>query len=194
MKKNLKYVKIEGRLKSRGEYDSSIAEHRPYEAVTIIDNEGDEIHFHTLQISKRMDESLNFHNHMSFYILRYRRKEKMFGVLYAVECNGNKVYYPDTAIPILKSFALQSRNRYHFIREPVTAIGFIISGGGALSLALGFGIGIDLVPAATFGFGGMALYMHYPLIFKSKCAGISKMVDILNSAGFNTNSNTNSKY
>ena len=60
IKKNLKYVKIEGTLKSRGEYATSPAENRPYEAVTIVDKDGDEIQFHTLSISKRMDESLNF--------------------------------------------------------------------------------------------------------------------------------------
>ena len=194
MKKNLKYVKIEGKLKSRGEYATSPAEYRPYEAVTLVDNDGDEIHFHTLSISKRMDESLNFDNPMTFYILRYRHKDKMVGVLYAIESDGTKVYYPDTAIPALKALGLQVRNRYQVIVNPVGAMGILIVAGGALSLALGFGLGFDFATAAIIGFGGMGFYMVYPLIFRSKGAGISKMLSILESAGFNTTSSTNAKY
>lgn len=194
MKKNLKYVKIEGTLKSRGEYLISPAEYRPYEAVTLVDNDGDEIHFHTLSISKRMDESLNFEHPMTFYILRYRHKEKMVGVLYAVESNGDKVYYPDTAIPALKALGLQVRNRYQYIVNPGAAMGALLVCGGGLSLAFSLVLGLSFVPAVILGFGGMGFFIFSPLFFKEKGAGISEMLGILNSAGFNTTSNTNSKY
>ncbi len=194
MKKNLKYVSIEGALKSKGEYKTSPAEYRPYEAVTIVDKDGDEIHFHTLSISKRMDESLDFNTQMTFYILRYRLKEKMFGILYAIEVEGKKIFYPDTALPALKSFGLTVRNRYQFIVNPAAAMGALVLVGGALSLGFGIGLGLGLIPGAVLGFGGMSFYLYSPMIFKDKGAGISEMEGILNSAGFNAASSNNSKY
>jgi len=51
----VEYICIEGRIASRGEYITESMEYRPYEAVTLIDNDGDEVHFSMLSISKRMD-------------------------------------------------------------------------------------------------------------------------------------------
>ncbi len=194
MKKNMKYIKIEGVLKSKGEYITSPAEYRPYEAVTIVDSEGDEIHFHTLSISKRMDESLDFKQTMTFYILRYRVKEKMVGVLYAVECDGKKIFYPDTAIPALKSLGLQVRGRYQFITSPQAAMGSIIFGGGGIATFLGAGLGFNPIIACVLGFGGLIFYLYSPVFFKSKGAGISQMQSIMQTDGFDTSSSTNSKY
>ena len=194
MKKNLKYVKIEGTLKSRGDYIISPSEYRPYGAVTIVDNDGDEIHFHTLSISKRMDEDLSFGKPMVFYILRYRQKEKLIGVLYAVENDGTKLYYPDTAIPALKSLGLQVTKRYQCMLDPTAMIAILIFGGGIISLGFGVGLGFSFIPAALLGFGGVAGYLSLPMIFQAEGAGISEMQDILDSSGFNTTASTNSKY
>ncbi len=194
MKKNMKYIKIEGVLKSRGEYCTSPAEYRPYEAVTIVDGEGDEIHFHTLSISKRMDESVDFNKSMTFYILRYRVKDKMIGVLYALEFEGKKIFYPDTAIPELKSLGLQVRKRNQFITDPAFLMGIMILGGGLLALALCLGLGFDYKVAMLLGFGCMGLYLFSPFIFQAKGAGLSEMKKILVAEGFNVTSRTNSKY
>lgn len=194
MKKNLKYVKIEGTLKSRGDYIISPSEYRPYGAVTIVDNDGDEIHFHTLSISKRMDSDLNFGKKMSFYILRYRQKDKLIGVLYAVEANGTKLYYPDTAIPALKSLGLQVTKRYQCMLDPTALIAILIFGGGIISLGFGVGLGFSFIPAAILGFGGVSGYLSLPMIFQSYGAGIPQMTEILESSGFDTSTTTNTKY
>jgi len=203
MKNSLKYIKIKGTLQSRGEYTTDPAEYRPYEAVTIVDDEGEEVHFYTLSMSKRMDDDLDFDQSMSFYILRHRVKDKMGGFLYAVECAGKKIFYPDTAIPYLKDFVLTSSGRYPYIinsSAPVAAL--IVSGvlTVALYVALGAAFGLTdkiMAIALVFGvlsFGLTGFYMYSPVIFKTKRAGLSEMKKNLTDDGFDTTSGNNSKY
>lgn len=194
MKKSLKYIKIEGKLKSRGEYITSAAEYRPYEAVSIIDTDGDEVHFHTLSISKRMDEALDFNKPITFYILRCRVDEKLVGVLYAAESEGEKIYYPDTAIPALEALGLQVRTRSQFIANPSSALMIIAICGGILTSILSYGLRFDGVLAFFFGFGGIATYLYAPMMFKSSGAGIMQMQEILKTEGFSVASSTNAKY
>ena len=195
MKKSLKYIKVEGKLKSRGEYLLSSAEYRPYESVTFVDHEGEELHFYSLSFSKRMDDNLDFSRDMTFYILRLRQKDKMVGVVYAVECDGDKMFFPDTAIPALQFLGLEASYRSHLALKvfPLSFI-LVLVCGGALSLAIGYIFGFG-TSSAVLGMGGAAFYMYSPvLLFKRKLAGISKAYEILASDGFNTASNVSAKY
>lgn len=194
MKKSFKYISIEGTLKSRGEYSTNSTEYRNYEAVTIVDKDGEEVHFHVLSISKRIDESIKYNTPMTFYILRQRAGDKMIGILYALESDNVKYYYPDTAIPILKSFAYQASFRSQIIADPYMRVGAIGLGGSALSAACYFASGIHPYAAMALGFGATIMYIAIPMFNKEKAAGISEMKEILQASGFDVNLKTNSKY
>ena len=106
MKRNLKHIKITGALKSRGEYATASSDYRPYEAVSIVDESGEEVHFHSLSISKRMDEEIALGKRQTFYILRVRAKDTMSGILYAVATDERKIFYKDVE-PVMRFFAAQ---------------------------------------------------------------------------------------
>lgn len=194
MNKNLKHIKIKGTLKSRGEYLTADSEFRPYEAVTLVDSEGDEVHFHSLIISKRMDDSIDYSKEITFYILRLKNKENMAGVLYAVDTGIDKIYYPNLTLNILKKFALNTSFRMQFANEVGCALFIVMfllvviaailynwfEVNGTLSLWIG---GIS---------GGVILF--YPLFTMTKRAGIDKMHSILRNDGFDIGLKVNTKY
>lgn len=202
MKKSLKYVKIQGTLKARGEFETAYEEYRPYESVTIVDNEGVEVHFTNLSFSKRMDEEVNFNDEMTFYILRINHKGKMWGVVYALDIKGKKIYYPDTALPALRQLPLRVSKRFQIlIKVPVMAAIVILVGGGVL------GFGLDKLISTMFYLGGdlwtvpwiagyviAILWTMSPLIFRNKHAGISKMENILQTEGFTASPAAAAKY
>lgn len=195
MKKSLKYIKVEGKLKSRGEHLVSATEYRPYASVTFVDHEGEELHFYSLSFSKRMDDNLDYSRDMTFYILRLRQKNKMVGVVFAAECDGDKMFFPDTAIPALQAMGLQASYRCHLaLQEFQLSIFFVLVCGGVLSLGIEYMLGFGTT-SAILGMGGAAFYMYSPaLLFRRKLAGISKAYEILASDGFTTTSNVSAKY
>lgn len=194
MNKKLKYIKIKGRLKARGEYLTADAEYRPYEAVTLVDNEGDEIHFHSLIISKRMDDAIDYSKEITFYILRFKNKEKMVGVLYAADTGTAKIYYPELALDALKSFALGTSFRYQFAGN-VGCILFIIM---FFLVVVGLILHhwLDFNGTLSMWIGGIAgaLFIFYPLLTKHRRAGIEEMKSILANDGFDVDYLANSKY
>lgn len=191
MNKNLKYIKIKGTLKSRGEYITNPAEHRPYEAVTLVDSEGDEIHFHSLIFSKRMDDALDYSKELTFYILRAKKKDKMAGVLYAVDTGTKKIYYPDLAIEALKSFALGTSLRIQNFGclFPIAMFFLVVIG-----LTLHIWLDLDGTLSALIGGITGFIFMLYPIFTKGQRAGISEMQSILTKDGFDVGSTGNSKY
>ncbi|HAG73779.1 MAG TPA: hypothetical protein DCL66_16385 [Gammaproteobacteria bacterium] len=106
-----KYIKITGVMQKTGEYELEHDLFRPYDAVTFIDSEGLEIHFHKLCVYKRLDDKFKVGQQATFYILRSWIGGMLVGDLYAVEINGEKFFNPDTAIPQLEEhvFNLSSR-------------------------------------------------------------------------------------
>lgn len=194
MNKNLKHIKIKGTLKSRGEYLTADSEFRPYEAVTLVDSEGDEIHFHLLIISKRMDDAIDFSKEITFYIFRLKNKEHMTGVLYAVDTGAKKIYYPNLTLDLLKKFALKTSVRMQIANDVGCALFIIMfllvvfaailynwfEVNGTLSLWLG-------------GISGGVLFF-YPLFTMNKRAGIAEMHSVLKSDGFDIGLKVNTKY
>ena len=55
MSKKLKYIKIHGKITAMGTYATVDADIRPYEAVTVKHDAGDEIHFRILMVPTRID-------------------------------------------------------------------------------------------------------------------------------------------
>lgn len=192
MNSKLKYICIEGRITSRGEYITESMEYRPYEAVTIIDNDGDEVHFSMLSISKRMDDLITLGEKCRMYILRFKHKNKLYGVLFAAEVSDRKHFYPETAIPALKALALKSRRRYPFISDSSAAGGSVLFLGGILGTAFSFGLDIKWIPSFITGLLVVGIWMYMPMILSSKNAGIKEMRQLLKADGFDLSTKTSS--
>lgn len=194
MNKNLKYIKIKGTLKSRGEYITTPKEYRPYEAVTIVDSEGDEVHFQTLIISKRMDESLDYSKEITFYILRFKNKIKMAGVLYAVDTGTKKIYYPDLAKDLLIDFAMGTSLIMQLNREIGCIVVIIMFFLIVIGLILNNWFELDGTMSVWIGGIAGFMFVFSPLFTKGRRAGISEMESLLTRDGFDLSSTTNSKY
>lgn len=185
MNGRLKYIAIKGTLISKGEQRMQSTIYRPYESVSIVDTDGDEVHFRLLTLPKRLDDKVDMSKTMTFYILRYWHKENFSGVCYAIEADGEKYYYPNEAIPMLKRLGLESGARGKMLSmmpgSAITVIGFL---GGALTVGLALGTSLDLATSSAVGFGSAVLYILMPLFFRSKAAGLSEMKAGLKAAGF----------
>ncbi len=195
MKGNMKHINIKGVLKSRGEYRTKSPLYRPYEAVTFIDAEDNEVHFNNLIISKRMDDALNLNETMTFYILRIRFNNQMNGVMYAVDTGSQKLFYSDTAVKAVRDFGMHSTMRHQFIKSPQVFVFMMAVGGAALWAGLTFAIkGIDPNISGFLGFGIVALYMVSPMMFKDGRVGMGQMNAILRENGFISSSEQSALY
>lgn len=192
MKKTMKHITINGVLKSKGEYFENAA-FRTYEPVTLVDQDGDEVHFYSLAISKRLDDRISYNTPMRFYVFRDRRRGKLFGYIYAVEIGEEKIFYPDIEIPGLKGFAHQGFERSQVTTNPL-GIFAVFFGGILLSWVVRHPLGIDFILTAILVIPSLAFYIYKPAFSKAKLAGIKEMEKTLSSAGFNINSKSAAKY
>lgn len=188
MKDDLKYIKIKGTLKSRGEYITNPAEYRPYDAVTIVDNEGDEIYFHSLVISKRLDDTLDYSKEITFYILRFIQKNKMSGVLYAADTGVEKIYYPSLTIDLIKKFLVEA-HRDKMGRVGCLSIITIV----VVSLVLYNWLELEGSSSLWIGLITGVIFALYKILTSDR-EEISEMKSILTRDGFSVGSTVNSKY
>lgn len=147
-----------------------------------------------------MDEILTYSKLMTFYILRFRRKEKLFGVLYAIENEGEKVFFKDTAIPALEQFGSMLYGRRQLLADPSTGSFMLV--GGALLFgfipavilnASGFSDEAALISAIISG-GSYIYYALYPSLRKGKVSGLAEMKLKLKKNGFDLDSVSKLKY
>ena len=97
MGKNLRYLKIRGRIVNTGEAEVDDPDIRLYLAVTIVDDDANaqEVHFRLMAIPRRLEERLVENDWTgTFYLLRYQNAQGLAGGLYAAQINGQKVYDP----------------------------------------------------------------------------------------------------
>ena len=97
MGKNLKYLRIRGRILSTGEAMVDDPDVRVYLAVTLADDDagGQEVHFRLMAIPRRLEERLVENDWAgTFYLLRYQNAQGLAGALYAAQVSGQKVYDP----------------------------------------------------------------------------------------------------
>ncbi|MEL0616474.1 hypothetical protein V6243_06480 [Cobetia marina] len=191
MKKDMKYIKIKGVMTSRGEYNTAPDEHRPYEAVTVVDEDGVRVHFHTLFISKRMDEDVSLGEPYTFYIFRYRFRSKMYGALFAIEKKGKKIYYPDTSVSVVKAIAASTSIRNYLTSlhgSFLLLLAFI-----PLGIAFAFPVNAYYLLFLATVLGG-CFFMFYPRIFPSKYIDLPQMKKVLEEDGFEVGDSGDSKY
>ena len=190
-----KHIKISGKLKSRGEYSMGSDEYRPYDAVTIVDDHGYEIHFTVLIIPKRLDEHIIYNKHTNFYILRIKDKLKMYGVLYAIKSEDKKIFYNDLAVSILKSFVNKQSLRCQLVTQ--SPIGFTVClfiGAGIMTFILHFIVGISTEISSALSFLAIGAFLLFPFFTSSSRAKLSEMYGILEHDGFSITSGSVSKY
>jgi len=183
MQKGYRHIKITGILKSRGEYLTASLDSRPYEAVTFTDEEGEEIHFYTLVIPKRLDENIKLDQTTTFYVFRFRNGPAMVGVLYAIESDGEKFYYEESAIPLVESLALERSWRNKLMSSPSATTYLVIVGVG-LNAWLHFVLGVGGFLSFVISFGSLGSWLSWPVLFTSKRAGLPQMKETLSKDGF----------
>ena len=189
-----KYIKITGVMKSTGDYELEHDLHRPYDAITFLDSEGVEIHFHKFLVAKRLDDTFQVGQQATFYILRSWIGGMLVGDLYAVEVGDEKHFYPDTAIPQLKdhTFSLDRRGQI---------AGGLVGAPGLFAVIAGLAMGVVatmVVEAAGIGYeapwwGRSTLFLMFciPLVIwvfsidKEELAEINEVKADLEANGFN---------
>lgn len=191
MKKSLKYITIKGRMVARGEYNTASDEYRPYEAVTFVDEHGEEVHFSYLTISKRLDQKVCLNESSTFYIFRHREANKASGVLYAVECEGEKHFYPETAIHSITNLALLTSVRATMLKECLV-ISIFISFVYSVYRYISHDSSMLVTAVGTMAVLGTAVC--WPFINKKNRAGIPQMYKILSGDGFSTRGVVSDKY
>ena len=190
-----KYIKITGVMKSTGEYELEHALHRPYDAVTFLDSEGVEIHFHKLCVFKRLDDKFKVGQQATFYILRSWIGGMLVGDLYAVSVGDVKHFYPDTAIPQLKDHTFSLDRRGQMLQA-----GGLVGAPGLFAVIAGLATGVVatmVVEAAGISYedvgqGWWALFLMFwipPVIWvfsldKDELAEIDEMKADLAADGF----------
>jgi len=202
MKRGLKYIKVSGQLVSRGEYETSIIDVRPYEAVTLIDEGGEELHFSLLHIPKRLDEHLDQGEKAIFYLLRHRSRENYVGALYAIEVGGKKIFYREIAIGLAKMLARSLSFRIQVMKNPPAFFAYcffgVLAGSGIflftwyiVDLVLGRFLGGLAGCAAA---AAWAVLLTYPLVRGNKYAGIAQLEQTMALEGFHSMAQPIGKY
>ena len=190
MSKKLKYIKIHGKITAMGTYDTIDVDIRPYEAVTVKDDAGDEIHFRMLMVPTRIDDKLKIDDEATFYILRHKNKKGQYaGALYAIDINGEKLFYPIDGWKAAKGLAQGLSMRYQLSRNPMVLLG------GAGFAAVFFGFIVALIFFALIGeksavlFGSIAgftwiYFFMFPLVKSKRFAGQDIMLETMRVGGF----------
>lgn len=137
--KKFKYIEIEGMIVN---YASSTTHptFRQYDNVDLIDKDGTEIHMMNLLIPNRLHSKIKRDKLYKFRIMRVAVKNKMAGVLYAAEHEGQSFFYKEESQKLVKDYIYMNRGR-----------GSIAQGtpGGYSVAAVGIGSILSMMLAAT---------------------------------------------
>ena len=189
MGKNLKYIKINGVMTACGTYDAVDVDIRPYEAVTIKDDSGEEVHFRMLMIPARLDDKFNINQATTFYILRHKDKKGQYvGALYAINVENEKIFYALDAWKAIKTIARMTSTRGVLTSNPMVLAFLGVAGGLFFYLIIYLILGQIFGNYAVFpGFAAAAFWIYFLLFptFKSKLyAGESIMLETMRADGF----------
>ncbi|MFH2093602.1 MAG: hypothetical protein ABIJ31_14685 [Pseudomonadota bacterium] len=184
MKNCLKYIKINGKLKSRGDFGHNSSGFRNYNSVTIVEKNGAQVCFQSLGVSEQLDAHMDLDQEMTFYILQAQDNLTITGIVYAIVLKKKKLFYPDTTIPALQAFAAVLQKRYPIVTNPMLFVGTCFTVGMLVSIALSKAFGLDIILTMLVASGVTGVYILGPVINKSKNAGLDQMINILTSDGF----------
>lgn len=109
LKENIKDIIVNGIIKSLGEYDTSLMEVRVHEGVSILDEEGDTLHFSMLLIPKSLSDKINLGEKMTLNIIRIKSKKRLVGSVYAVKTEGD-IGYIDSELSLQATKSLIRAN------------------------------------------------------------------------------------
>lgn len=189
MGKNLKYIKISGVMTACGTYDTVDVDIRPYEAVTIKDDAGEEIHFRMLMIPARLDDKFNVGQATTFYILRHKDKKGQYaGALYAINVNNEKIFYALDAWKAIKTIARITSIRGFLTSNPLVLAFLGLAGGffffWTTFLILENFFGLSAVFLAIAAVAWWLYFLLFPLFMSKKYAGESIMLETMRADGF----------
>jgi hypothetical protein len=198
-KKELKYIKVSGAIVARGEYDASAVNSRPYTAVTIVDEQGEQLHFQALIIPKRLDDQITLNKPMHFIILRFRGKKGMVGCLLALETDGRKLLYLDEAADLIKSFTRELSTSYQVMKINTMAFAIFAVVGGYLCVgaAMLAGAVLGKFIGSVLAFAGVGLWgakLLYPFVQWKAYAGLPEFEALLAAEGYRAQAPVSDKY
>ena len=158
-----KYIQVEGTIKSLHQYhESAIANANIYTDVTLYTEDGQELFFQFLYIPKRYVNKVPVGIQFKMLLLRYRKKDRLVGALYALEHDGVRTFMEIDATKSVTHLAQHNRARGAMAVNPETKIvhtfcatlAMIIGGSCGLALAAGIHIGVLglLLPAFAGGY------------------------------------------
>lgn len=99
MKSFMKYMEIEGYLRSRGESSKNSENVRGVSDVTIVDTEGNEFFFKWLGIPIRLDDAIDPEERTKFYLVCAQDRDgsgSFRGVAYATQSKGKNAFTKNT--------------------------------------------------------------------------------------------------
>ena len=187
--KNFKHIKLHGEMISAGEYDTADVDIRPYEAVTLKDMHGEELHFRLLLVPKRLDDAYMLKEEVTFYLLRHKNKKgQLIGALYAIEKGNDKLYFPDHAWKAIKTVAQAGSRRGILLAIPVL-FALVAPLGAFIAFMIMFLLFSPLGSfiSTTGGLAAAAFWVYallFPIIKTRKYVNFEEMESIIHANGF----------
>ena len=189
----MKLIKFKGFFKNLTEY-KVMTEHpiRTYLGVTMVDEEGDEVYFHSMSIPVNNDETFGNNDNQTFYIARVKVSDKMIGAVFANDNGNEKYFFEDHAKITLSHMGRISTKRGIIALEvgikPYGVIATIFS-----FLATAAVIGLPYMAGLTF-----IAWLFWPVLiaisvwtmspfFSAKYSGFAEAKEMLINNGFDLN-------
>ncbi|MFT6905189.1 MAG: hypothetical protein ACJAS1_001843 [Oleiphilaceae bacterium] len=114
LKKNIKDITVNGVIKNLGEYDANLMELRAHEGVSIIDEDGDTLHFSMLLIPKSLSDKIKLGKSTTLNIIRIKSKSKLIGSVYAVKTEDD-IGYIDSELSLQATKTLIRANYKRYL-------------------------------------------------------------------------------
>jgi len=192
LKENIKNITVNGVIESLGEYNADLIELRAHEGVSILDEDGDTLHFSMLLIPKSLSDKINLSKKMTLNIIRIKSKKRLIGSVYAVKAE-DEIGYIDSELSLQ---ATKSLIRANYKRSMGSNPGMILMSATFLFFFGWFGLGMYFNNATSGAVvaGGMIMAFYlWPLIVPS-LANIKEHLLMPLSQGYKDVRATASKY
>ncbi len=192
LRNNTKNITVTGIIQSLGEYDMRPIELRMHEGVSILDEDGETLHFSLLIIPKSLSDKIKVGKKFTLNIIRVKQKAKLAGSVYAVKEEGEIGYIDsDLSLKAVNTIIRSSYKRFAGGR-PDAILMFV----GFLFVLGWIGIGITFKNAVFGGVTSGLLTLSY-YIWPLTIPALAKMNELVLqplSKGYQDVRSTNEKY
>lgn len=173
-----KDILIEGKVSRLGEYSTAPILDRNRAGVSIVDNDGETLHFAGLEMPKTLDDKIRPGEQVSMKILRFRFNDHNLGFLYAVKPEKEGKWFTDTNLKTkLGEFLFYGYKRFRVLRL-AGCIMFGIFGAPVLWLAFWAAMGFSNGGWAALAGTVISISLFWwPVMFAGKTARVSEHLE-----------------